>query len=419
MKKMIPSVLVFAAASALGTASCGDEDKSSDPTTSQPAPTTRSDGATPAAKPSAFLAMTRVFSPSGGDTVSYVQVLSSLDEGTTLDTKQAMELQGAGKVFSIEGLGWFALGAATSPTLTRYTLSDDNKLQKQTELSLQPYGVQSFFADKLYVVSPTKAYYPHPGSKQIVIINPTEMKIAGSIALPQTAREGFTAIYSYDYVSRPGKILFSIGWYDWENSRISPETGLVVIDTATDTVARYDIDERCGGIVQPVTVATGDTYFASSAQAGAAFAIGRLSTEPCALRIKAGDDKFDPNYLQSLRALTGGQISGEPIPGGGNAIFLRVYDDKMKPVTDDFLDLAGQNAWSWVRWDVASNQVTSVPQLAPSTADTVWFQVGGRVFGVEAAAEYVSSKLIDLTAEGGPRPAASTPGLFGGLAKIR
>jgi hypothetical protein len=248
------------------------------------------------------------------------------------------------------------------------------------------------------------------------------MRVSGSIALPQTARDGFLAIYGYTPVLHGDTLLFSVGWVDWEESdSILAETGLVLIDTQTDSVARFDLDARCGGITQAIVTASGDSYFVSSALAGAAYRLGRLATEPCALRVRVAENSFDGGYLQKLADLGGAMIVGEPVPAGGNAMFLRVFDEGLSTVAADSAtwELTGQPAWRWSRWDVVANQLVAVEALAPATADVLWFQLDGKVFGTETTADYAKTTLIELTAEGDPKPALTVPGFLHGMARIR
>jgi len=155
--------------------------------------------------------------------------------------------------------------------------------------------------------------------------------------------------------------------------------------------------------------------------AGAAHRLGRLPTKPCALRVQAGETTFDAQYLEDLDALTGADVSGEPIPAGGNALFLRVFDESLATVADDSAtyELTGQSAWRWVRWDVATDDVEAIASLEPSTSDVLWFQVDGHVYGTETTADYSETTLIDLTAEGGPKRELTAPGFLHGVARIR
>jgi hypothetical protein len=392
----------------LAVGACGDDE--SDPSNGGE---NNGDGA-------AYLAATRVFSPDGTGSTTYMQVLSSIEDGTELDLSEATEFGGSAELFSLEGVGWFGVGSGEAPVLTQYKLSEDGQLEEHKKLNLANYGVQEFFADNMYFVSPTKVYYPDPDGKQLIVINPTDMKVDGVVAMPETGRDGYTAVYSYASVKRGDQLLFSVGWFDWTNDKILPETGLVVLDTEADEVVRFDVDERCGGITQPVTLASGEAYFASSALAGALYKIGTYPLEPCALRIKKGADAFDQDYLLKLAELTGGAIAGEPIRAGDDRIFLRVLDDDMVTVKDDTAswEITGTAAWGWAAWEVSDEELTEL-DLEPSTADVLSFEVNERVFVGQTTPEYDRTTLIELTAEGGPKPALESPGFFSGLAKIR
>jgi hypothetical protein len=394
----------------LAAGACGDDgDEKSKP----------SEGGTGNVDTPAYLAATRVFADNGGST-TYMQVLRSIEDGAKLELSKAHEFAGSAELFNLEGIGWFGVGSGEAPVLTQYGLSKGGALEEKKKLNLANYGVQDFFADDMYFVSATKVYYPDSDGKQLIVINPTAMTVDGVVALPETGREGYTAVYSYTAVKRGDKLLFSVGWFDWTNDKILPETGLVVLDTKSDEVVRFDVDKRCGGITQSVMLASGEAYFASSALAGALYKIGTYPLAPCALRVESNADAFDTDYLLKLAELTGGAIAGEPIRAGDDRIFLRVLDDGMVTVEADTAswEITGTSAWRWAAWEVSEEKLTEL-DLPPSTADVLSFEVDGRVFAGQTTPEYESTKLIDLTAEGGPRPALESPGFLSGLAKIR
>jgi hypothetical protein len=367
----------------------------------------------------AYLVGTRVWDDSS--TTSYFHVVDSLEAGTEIDLREAIESPGPAKLFAIGELGWFAIGGGEAPTITRYELGADNRLTEGLSISLQGHGVDSLW-DTMYVVSPTKAYYPDRDGQQLIVWNPTEMVITGTIDLRQTDRPGFLSLYSYTPIVRGDQLLFTVGWFDWSaNDMVLGETGLVVIDTAADLVARFDVDPRCGGITQAIATASGDAYLVSSALAGAAHRLDRLPTAPCALRIRGGETTFDAGYHMALGELTGGAIAGEPVPGGADRIFLRVFDEGAATIAPGSAtwELTGQLAWQWWAWDVAANTASKLDALPASTADVLWFQLDGRVFGTATTADYATTTLIDLTAAGGPTPALTAPGFLHGATRIR
>lgn len=376
-------------------------------------------GLTDAGKEPAFIVATRVWDDSS--TRSYFQVVHSLARGTTVDSSQAIEVAGSARLFSFEGLGWFGLGGAEEPTITRFKLNDKNALVEDVTISLAQYGVGSLWPD-MYFVSSEKVYYPDRDGQQLIIWNPSKMQVEGAIALPGSDREGYLANYGYSSVLRGTKLLFSIGWFDWQaNDSIVGETGLVVIDTTTDTLERIDVDTRCAGITHSIDMPSGDTYFVSSALAAAAYKLNRLDVEPCALRVNKGEAEFDAEYAVRLSKVTDGALAGDPIPGPGGKMFIRVLDEDVVSVEEGALtyEITSQPAWRWMLWDPVHDSLEPVAALPNSPANVSWFSSDGATFTIEEKSEPFESTLIELTAEGGPAMRLTVEGYLHGLARVQ
>jgi hypothetical protein len=367
---------------------------------------------------SAFLVGTRVWNDSA--TTSYFNVVSNLSADTVVDPATALEVSGSAKLYAVKGIGWFAVGGGEQPTITRYVLSADGRLTQDAEISLQPFGVKSLW-ETLYVVSPTKIYYPDRAGNQLIVINPTQMSVIGTIQLSETVREGYLSVYGYAAIERAGKLLISVGWFDWENDKVLGETGLVTLDSTNDAVVHFETDTRCGGVTQPIIMKSGDAYLASSALAASAHRLGRLTTKPCALRIPHASNSFDPNYALELDHIVAAPMSGEPVPGSGDSVFLRVFDESLGSVDREKMswDLTGQTAWRWWQWNPTLGTANVVAELPPATADVLWFQVDGRVIGAQTSSDYAQTTLVDLTAANGPEPLFTAPGFVHGIARVR
>lgn len=362
-----------------------------------------------------YVVAARIFPADDGPATSYLHVVESLDASNTLSTDTALELGGSAKLFAIPQHNWFAVGSGEEPTITRYTL-ENGKLEAGKAISLQPYGVTDLW-DTLYVVSPTKAYYPDRANAQLIIINPKDMSVDGKIDLIDTAREGYLALYGYEPVVRDGKLLITVGWFDWNDDRVLPETGLVEIDTEQDLLANFNVDARCGGVTRPITLDSGDSYLVSSALAAAADLAGRPSNKPCALRIRKGANQLDPDYALDLTTLSGGAAVGEPVPSDGKHILLRVLDDSLlSGELDASWKVTGQEAWSWWSWDVAGESAARIEALPFSTSDVAWFTVDGNTVGSETTADYSETKLIDLQDPSAPKTLLTVPGFASGIA---
>jgi hypothetical protein len=366
----------------------------------------------------AYLVGTRVFDDT--TTTSYFHLLPGLDATVSVDPALALEVPGSATLYSAFDLGWFAIGSGEEPTITRYALDDTSTLAEGQPMSLLAQGVADLW-DTLYFASATKAYYPDREGGQLIVWNPSTMEITGSVPLPETLRDGYLALYGYLPIWRGTELLISVGWFDWDvTDSVLPETGLLVLDTTTDQVVRFDSDARCGGVTHPITLPSGDTYLVSSALAGAAHRLGRLPTEPCVLKIPTGSSAIDPEYTQPLEALTGSTLVGEPIPAG-DVIFLRAFDDSLATVKGPMAtwELTGQTAWRWLRWNPASNEVAALESTPPSTADVTWFRVDDRVYGSETTADYSETTLIELSPDGEPARGVTVPGFVHGVSRVR
>jgi hypothetical protein len=386
------------AATALALASCGDS------------------GDTEAVEDAQYVVASRVFSSDGSMVNSYFELTPSLEVGFDLHGDNAIEVGGSAKLFSLPEYDWLAIGDGEQPVITRYAV-EDGELVAGESVSLSSFGVDSLW-DTLYPVSADKVYYPDRANGQLIIINPREMIVEGTIDLGETVRDGYLALYSYSAIKRGDKLLFSVGWFDWDTDRVGDDTGLVVIDTKRDRVERFDVDERCGGVTTPVTVATGDTYYVSSALAAAADVIGRPSSKPCALRILKGKDTFDDSYALDLNEVSDGAPVGEPIPGDKNEIVLRALDeDELEGEPAESWEVTSQLAWSWWRWDVATGESSRIEELPLSTSDVVWFQVDGRTIGSQTEADYSSTTLLDMSATP-PETLLTVHGFASGVARV-
>ena len=421
---------------ALCAASCGGEDTSDSSASDGPTTTTGSGGAggtgsdgtagesagggageDSGGDEAAFVLGTRVWDDVS--TTSYFHVVSSLGATTKIDESRALELPGAAKLVSLQDIGWFGLHSGDSPIVTRYTL-DGDRLVEGKSMSFANYGVEGLW-DTHYVISETKAYYADRAGEKLIVWNPSEMKVLGTISLPDTEREGYLALYGYAPILRGNSLLISVGWFDWDvNDAVLGETGLVEIDTETDSVVGFEVDDRCGGVTQPIKLPSGDTLLASSALASVAHSLDRMPAAPCALMVREGETTFDTDYLAELDALTGFDLVGEPVPAGGSAVFLRAFDDSLADVVDGATwETTGQAAWRWLRWNVATDDVETVTELEPATADVVWFQTDGHVYGMQTTESYSESTLVELTADGGPENRLVAPGFLHGVARVR
>jgi hypothetical protein len=166
---------------------------------------------------------------------------------------------------------------------------------------------------------------------------------------------------------------------------------------------------------------TGDTYLVSSSLGAAAHVLDRLDVAPCALRIGADSDEFDPEYALTLSDITDGAMAGDPVPGPDGRVFLRVLDEELINIEEGAFtyELTGQPAWRWLLWDPASDEVEKVSELPAAPANVSWFNADGSIYTIEEKSEPFESTLIELTADGGPKTRLTVPGYLHGVARVR
>lgn len=113
-----------------------------------------------------YMAATRIWDDTS--ITSYFHLVPKLEANVEVDPKQALDVAGSAKLYADRKLGWFALGNGESPTITRYTLGNNDQLVAGDAMSLLDCGVQNLW-DSLCVVSKDKAYYPDSEGSQLII----------------------------------------------------------------------------------------------------------------------------------------------------------------------------------------------------------------------------------------------------------
>lgn len=194
-------------------------------------------------------------------------------------------------------------------------------------------------------------------------------------------------------------------------------------DFALLLVRDLHVDDRCGGVTTPLTLESGDTYYVSSALNGAANFVGHPAAKPCALRVLSGRDHLDGAFAADLSELTNGAVAGGPVPADGSSLFLRVLDNEKVSTEagDASWDVTGQAVWTWWKWQpekTGAGKASEVSALDPSTADVTFFELDGRVFGAQTDSEYTETTLLELNAQGGPKPGLSVPGFASHVIKL-
>ena len=100
---------------------------------------------------------------------------------------------------------------------------------------------------------------------------------------------------------------------------------------------------------------------------------GDPPVEPCAIRIRAGDTDFDPEYFLDVGELAGTELAWGPLQGSSGRGYFVIYDPEVVPIPDNLDGLTDQdltNTPAWVLYSaVLGNEeatLTKVSGLDPS-----------------------------------------------------
>jgi hypothetical protein len=388
-------------------AACGED---GDPSTSRPP-------VDPATAPQ-FILHTSVDAPDRR--LNYFVPVASLAEGTVVDLKKALEVPGTSRLFAPPSGGYFSVGSSEDMSITRYDLGADGGLTRTGLVSFKDRAIKGWKRTMAFI-SPTKAYYLDESNVQIIVWNPADLTITGTIDLKMAAQPGMaTKFVRVNFPLRPGRLITSVSWADSSWTNVVPETGLLVIDTNIDQVLYFASDKRCRGAAEVVEMPNGDIYFASGPDeiVGSAEVRG-LSRPACMLRVKAAEERFDPGYMIKLSELVGGRAACDIIPTGQpNQLLFRALDEVKAPWTGADEEIGQAEAWEWWRLDVSSGRAVQATELGMAPVYTTYSRSAGKVLFTRKVQDGAASQFIEVLADGTLRNGLTAPGFIWTAVKV-
>jgi len=352
---------------------------------------------------------------------SYVLLSRTLDSQTKLSLDNAVvEIAGRALGTGPEGSGALFVAGELGPTITRYDLNEaGDDLSGGNTVSFLGKGITSFgeYGGQFQYLSQEKAYWFDGPTAQVVVWNPTTMKVTGSVSLTSLAHEGETLSFTAAPVWKGNKLYTFAAWR--KGLAITPRLAVIVLDTSKDS-AKIVEDTRCGYVRDGVL--TGDQlYVATEAFGSAAQYLNAANPVPCLLRFDIKTETFDATFKVELSSLFNGASAGSLVVGPGNQAFLRVLDAKAIPegVTNPRV-LASAPVWGWAKFTPGdSPEVELLKDAALGGGSVLPFVLGDRTFApLFVAGE--ETRFMDLTADGPSTDDAITiPGLVFSAVKLR
>lgn len=367
-----------------------------------------------------------VFNPDASQTY----LLTTSDLGA-----QALDVRGQG--LELPGFLFpFAYGGAIyvpnedGPTITRFALGASGALAEGPTLSFASLGYAAAMDSfNLPVVDATKAYAFDAPNSRVYLWNPTAMTLLpGEIDISMIQRDGYVARIAADADSarQQGDLLFvPVGWEDAVTEDARPVSGMLVIDTLSDTVVKFLEDDRCTELQSSVSTESGDIYFFTSEHSIVTISGQNPDYPSCALRVRAGQSDFDPEFVLNLTQLIGRPIACCGAWAGGDAALVPVlYEERVMVADRRELWSQSNNDYRYWRVDLSTNErqeITSLP-FFNTGGPNVYELEDGRVFRAltlrpdEGPDE---STLLELTGAAEPTPGASFQGSLTLLAQLR
>lgn len=368
----------------------------------------------------AYAITIQVLGAEATDNQSYVVVTDTLDSDTRLSAKNGIEVAGRALGIGLEGGGAVFVAGDADATVTRYDLQKDGSLKAGATVSFQGKGVAKIgeYGAQFQVVSETKAYFFDGPTAQVVIWNPKEMTVTGSIPLGDLVVPDTILSFSTAPLRRGADLINFPAWRS--GLQIPNKAAVVVVNSETDETTVVT-DDRCGFLRDGVEGPDGKIYLATEAFGSA---VHRLNAEnapaPCMLRFDPATKAFDPAFQVDLNTLFGDSTAGTLVGGPGNKAYLRVLDESVFEVQTDTNPrvLASAPAWTWASVTLGDTPTVEALAVGPSSGSLVMLFVGDRTFGLQFP-QGESTNFLEIGEEGPGKVPLSAEGLVFSAVKLR
>jgi hypothetical protein len=343
-------------------------------------------GATPAESKGHLIVVTERESPE--TSLQYAHILERWPENGKLDYSQAIEL---GEFVTVNALqDALLVYQPEEGTVRKLVVAADGSIADDVTVSFAAKGVMGSTGDMIYV-SPTRAYFLDEASAQFVIWNPKTMEVEGAFDLDKDVltRSGFAAQISRG-IALKGEGFVSASWRDWDTLEYHDAAAIGVFD-ATSNEPKLEVieDDRCASTVTtPFEGGDGFVYLVSDAALGFDAIANPMRTEKalCALRIRPGAGKFDPDFFVDLKEVLGspGFYAVHPMKDGKLLVNLWAPDVEVASVAskDDpnwYWDYPPYFEFAIV--DLAKGSTTPVPELGRAAVQwSLDMQVDGETY---------------------------------------
>ncbi len=314
------------------------------------------------AEPQSLYAVpTEVYGADFASSTSFVPIVPSLDV-ERIDLDQAREKDGRASVMAIDSHVFIA--SSSAPVIERYEIQPDGALLEAGRLSFANYGLPEFFSIDAWgsiTISPTKAYVFNRGNGSHVVWNPSTLEIIGEIEGPDLLRDGWDL--ESVAVVRGSRLFRIFSYLDYDTWRFDSSTQyLAVYDVENDRLSNLVQDSRCPLLYsRPFIDEANDIYFSGWVWT-AAETLMNGAPKNCALRVRAGEESFDPDWqLTYSDDVTEGREAGILRYLGGGRALLDVFHHERTSMDGEISTEELSNTPNWRLWGVDLEARTGAP----------------------------------------------------------
>lgn len=359
----------------------------------------------------------------GASFASFALIIDSLEAGTEADFASAIELPNGGLAIGPPRGEVLYVLDGTTPVLTEFRLSSDGSFERGRRVSLAGLSVttQRAAAGNFFFFSETKAYIFDTFTQIIIIWDPSTMTITGTVDLSPIGIQGEVALVGDQPLMRGDELVIALhylGIGGQGRTGFGPESKLVFIDPATDTVNQVVSIPNCGTLGSTFLDERGDLYAASEFLGITTRVVGDRGGPECFVRVPAGT--YDIEDYTLLTERTNGMAAGSLFQIRGTRVYVRVFDASLLPeFAPTPSDVSGATAWFWGELDLAAEQSVQLRADIPAgAAPTTGYTVDGETWITENAGGFSGSTLINI-AEGDFRRGIFVPAVITNVFRLR
>ena len=357
----------------------------------------------------------------------FATLIDGLDEDTTVDLANSIEVPEFSGVFQGPRPGTFFVSTGQVPEVALFELGDDDIAREVDRISFAGRGVTVPEAAHTVVpISETKAYYVDAASLRLFTFNPETMMIQSETSLdglaPTSLDNPVTIVLPVPVARSDGELILHVLYRNLAEGTNEQLVRVAFIDKATDEVTITE-DDRCGFMTNVVLTPSGDLYLGSDAWAGAQqFTLPDVNPAPCMLRIRAGERQFDPDFRVFFSDVAEEAISGSLIGGSGNVAYMLSYDRSVvdpSGLTD--LELLAVESWRTYRVTLGDtvSPAVEVEELPVRSGSVFPITVGGEIYDAVTSAGFGETTLFRTTVDGLPERALTADGFLVGIVRLR